>query len=162
MANKIFFILFIFLIQACETNLEHSEYKSLNNGIWKADNTLNFNFSPSDSLSKHHIFINVRNDNSYEFSNLFLITEMESPNGETVIDTLEFEMTLPDGSWLGKGMGSIKESKLWFRENIVFADSGVYNFSISHAMRKNGAVGGIQELKGITDIGLQIEKTPFP
>lgn len=162
MIKKWFFILVIISIHACDTNLEHSEYSSLNNGVWKVDNTLNFNFSTTDTLAKHDVFINVRNDNSYQFSNLFLITEMESPKGETSIDTLEYEMALPDGSWLGKGMGSIKESKLWFRENIVFPDSGVYSFRVSHAMRKNGAVGGIQELKGITDIGLQIEKIQSP
>ena len=71
-------------------------------------------------------------------------------------------MALPDGSWLGKGMGSVKENKFWFRQNIVFPDSGVYNFKVSHAMRKNGAVSGIQELNGITDVGLQIEKTQSP
>jgi len=162
MAKKFFFILFIILIHACSTPIEHSEYTNLNNGIWKINDTLRFSFSNTDTLENRSIFINVRNDNSYEFSNLFLITEMEAPNGETVLDTLEYEMASPDGAWLGKGSGSIKENKLWFRENIVFPDSGVYNFKVSHAMRKNGNVSGIKELNGITDVGLQIEKTQSP
>jgi len=162
MVKKFFFILFIILIHACSTHIEHSEYTNLNNGIWKINDTLRFSFSNTDTLENRSIFINVRNDNSYEFSNLFLITEMEAPNGETVLDTLEYEMASPDGAWLGKGAGSIKESKLWFRENIVFSDSGVYNFKISHAMRKNGNVSGIKELNGITDVGLQIEKRQSP
>ena len=162
MAKKFFIILLVVFVCACTSNLEHSEYRSLNNGIWTMKDTLRFSFTNADSLTRRNIYINVRNDNSYEFSNLFLITAMESPKGEIVIDTLEFEMALPDGSWLGKGTGSIKENKLWFRENVVFPDSGVYNFKISHAMRKNGSVGGIQELKGITDIGLQIDKTQSP
>ena len=66
------------------------------------------------------MFVNVRNDNSFPYSNLFLITEFEYPNGETFIDTLEYEMALPNGQWLGKGYGSIKENKLWYKENIVF------------------------------------------
>ena len=56
-------------------------------------------------------------------------------------------------------MGSIKESKLWYKENIVFPDSGVYKLSVSHAMRKNGEVDGLFILDGITDVGLEIEKS---
>lgn len=163
MVKSLIFIVSVVFISSCTSkNLEHSEYANLNNGVWHTNDTLRFGFSNTDTVQKHHVFINVRNDNSYEYSNLFLIAEMESPNGETVMDTLEYEMASPDGTWLGKGMGSIKESKLWFRENIVFPDSGVYNFRISHAMRKNGSVSGIQELNGITDVGLQIEKTQSP
>ena len=162
MVKKVVFVLLATVLCACNSNLEHSEYTSLNNGTWKVNDTLKFNFSTTDTLARRNVFINVRNDNSYEFSNLFLITEMESPDGETAVDTLEYEMASPDGSWLGKGMGSVKESKLWLRENIVFPDSGVYNFKVSHAMRKNGDVEGVQQLKGITDIGLQIEKTKTP
>ena len=112
-----------------------------------------------DSTVTHDLFLNVRNDDRYAFSNLFLITEFDFPNGETLIDTLEYEMALPDGSWLGKGMGSVKESKLWLKEKIVFADSGVYTLKVSHAMRKNGEVEGIENLEGITDIGIAIEKS---
>ena len=158
MVKKVVFVLLATVLCACNSNLEHSEYTSLNNGTWKVNDTLKFNFSTTDTLARRNVFINVRNDNSYEFSNLFLITEMESPDGETAVDTLEYEMASPDGSWLGKGMGSVKESKLWLRENIVFPDSGVYNFKVSHAMRKNGNADGIMELEGITDVGFLIEK----
>ena len=104
------------------------------------------------------MFINIRNDNSFEFSNLFLITELEYPDGNTLKDTLEYAMAEPTGEWLGKGFGSGKESKLWYKESIVFPDSGVYKVKVTHAMRKNGDVEGISILDGITDIGLEIEK----
>ena len=68
-------------------------------------------------------------------------------------------MALPNGQWLGKGYGSIKENKLWYKENIVFPSSGVYTLQISHAMRKNGNIEGIVDLEGITDVGFQIEKS---
>jgi len=140
----------------------YSEYESLNNGLWKTSDTIKFSFSELDTLSNYNVFINVRNDDNYKFSNLFLITELEAPNGETVIDTLEYEMAFPDGTWMGKGSGGIKENKLWFRENVVFPDMGVYSFKVCHAMRENGELEGVQELDGITDIGLQIEKTLVP
>ncbi|GMN10125.1 gliding motility lipoprotein GldH [Croceitalea sp. MTPC9] len=153
----LFFTMFVLLV-SCETQTVYSDYQQLDNGVWKVEDTIQFSFSELDSLEKYDMFLNVRNDNDFAFSNLFLITELNYPGGETVSDTLEYEMALPDGSWLGKGFGSIKESKLWYRENIVFPDSGVYNLKISHAMRKNGNVEGISNLQGITDIGVEITK----
>lgn len=123
------------------------------------DNPIKFEFSKLDSIQTHNMFINIRNDNTFQFNNLFLITELEYPNGNTLKDTLEYKMAEPSGEWLGKGLGSIKENKLWFQEKIVFDDSGVYKVNITHAMRKNGDVDGIYVLDGITDVGLEIEKS---
>ncbi|MEO0572024.1 MAG: gliding motility lipoprotein GldH [Bacteroidota bacterium] len=150
-------IILLFLV-ACNENLVYSEYVAINSGTWKKQDTITFQCKDLDTLKKHHIFLNVRNDERYEFSNLFVILELEAPNGNTKVDTLEYEMALPSGEWLGKGMGSIKESKLWYKENIDFEDSGVYKISVLHAMRKNGQVQGLEELSGITDVGIQIEK----
>ncbi len=129
------------------------------NGKWNLDETVHFQFSELDSIEPYNMFINIRNDNTFPFSNLFLIAELEYPNGETIKDTLEYKMSEPSGEWLGQGLGSIKENKLWFHEKIVFPDSGVYKVSIAHAMRKNGDVDGIHTLEGITDVGLEIEKS---
>ncbi|PKA98360.1 protein involved in gliding motility GldH [Flavobacteriaceae bacterium MAR_2009_75] len=147
------------LLFSCNDNLIKSEFRATDNGAWNKDSIYQFTFEKLDTVQKHNMFITVRNDASFPYNNLFLIAELEFPNGETVKDTLEYEMALPDGTWLGKGYGSIKENKLWYRENIVFPGSGVYNLSLSHAMRKNGSVNGVENLKGITDVGFQIEKS---
>lgn len=159
MVRKWVVVLATILAISCDTKTVYTEYRSLNNGVWSATDTLEFGLKELDSTRDYNVFLNVRNNNDFPFSNLFLITELEQPSGETVKDTLEYEMALPDGSWLGKGRGSIKESKLWFREKIVFPDSGVYHIRVIHAMRKNGQVQGLEALTGITDVGIQIEKT---
>ena len=146
------------ITMSCNNNLVYSDYVALSNGIWKKQDTVHFQLKDLDTLGKHHIFLNVRNDERYEFSNLFLILELEAPDGNTKVDTLEYEMALPTGEWLGKGTGSVKESKLWYKENVGFDDSGVYKINVLHAMRKNGEVEGVEDLVGITDVGIQIEK----
>ena len=159
MLNRTFYLLCLLIsVASCNSNLEFSKYQSLNEGSWTIDQPVIFEFSDLDSVQTHHMFFNVRNDNNFEFSNLFLITELEFPDGNTQKDTLEYAMAEPTGEWLGKGLGSVKESKLWYKESIVFPDSGVYKVRITHAMRKNGDVNGISVLKGITDVGLEIEK----
>ncbi|CAM4135286.1 gliding motility lipoprotein GldH [Zobellia nedashkovskayae] len=144
---------------ACNDNLVKSEFQATKGGVWNKTDNILFSFSEIDTTQRHNMFITVRNDATFPYNNLFLIAELEYPSGETVKDTLEYEMALPDGTWLGKGYGSIKENKLWFKENIVFPSSGVYNLRVWHAMRKNGSVNGVENLKGITDVGFEIEKS---
>jgi len=151
--------LVVILLASCNTNTIKSEYRSLKDGVWNKDNVLQFSFEEMDTVQAHDIFINVRNDNTFPYSNLFLIAALTTPEGEVIKDTLEYTMALPDGTWLGKGSGSIKENKLWYKEDIVFSSSGVYTIDVSQAMRKNGNVSGIIGLEGITDVGIEVIKS---
>lgn len=159
MTRSLFVLALLLALASCDSALVKSEYRATDNGSWDKDVVMEFSFSELDSIQKHDIYINVRNDESFPYNNLFLIAEMAFPTGETVTDTLEYEMAMPDGTWLGKGYGSIKENKLWYKENIVFPTSGVYTLQISHAMRKNGNVNGVVNLEGITDVGFEIVKS---
>jgi gliding motility-associated lipoprotein GldH len=152
-------LLFVGVMISCTNGLVKSEFQSTDNGYWAKDDVIEFSISEMDTIQKHNLFINIRNDNSFPYNNLFLITRLKFPDGELVTDTLEYEMALPDGTWLGKGYGSMKENKLWYKENIVFDTTGVYTLQVSHAMRKNGNVGGVVNLEGITDIGFEIVKS---
>ena len=148
----------LLLLASCTEHLDYSSFRSTDNGTWGRDEIMEFTYEPSDTLQRYNVFISVRNDAQYPYNNLFLIAELNYPDGASERDTLEYAMADPEGNWLGTGYGSVKENKLWFRENIVFPSSGVYTFTVSHAMRKNGSVSGIEELPGILDVGLQIEK----
>lgn len=148
----------VFMV-SCDDSIVQSDFKATTNGYWNKDSIVEFNFSGLDTLQTHQMFIHIRNDNTFPYSNLFLIAALEYPNGDTVTDTLEYLMAQPDGTWLGKGYGSIKENKLWYKENIVFPSSGVYTLRLSHAMRKNGNVEGDVNLEGITDVGFEIVKS---
>ena len=146
------------LLSGCGKAIEFSEFQALANGRWDKDDIREFRTPELAAEQAYDFYINIRNDNSYPYSNLFLITEMEYPEGQTYRDTLEYVMAEADGTWMGKGYGSIKENKLWYKENINLPVSGVYTIRIQQAMRKNGSVEGITELQGITDVGLEIER----
>ncbi len=159
MRNLLYSLMVVLLTMSCDRSVVRSEYRSVQGGVWNRDDVLHFQFSGLDTLQSHDIYINVRNDNTFPFSNLFLIASMTTPQGEVLTDTLEYAMARPDGTWMGKGMGSVKENKLWYKENIVFPNSGVYTIDVAHAMRKNGNVVGLEGLQGITDIGVEISKS---
>ncbi len=160
MKSNIVFVLFavVLIITSCDSTRVYDEYLSLPNSSWSKENTVEFSFPVKDSINKKNLFINLRNNKDYQYSNLFLITEIDFPDGQVIIDTLEYDMTDVTGKFLGKGFTDIKENKLFYKENITFPTTGEYTFKVRQAMRKNGNTLGIDELEGITHVGFRIEK----
>jgi len=159
-----FCILFLTTIGlvSCDKNRIYDNYKSVENIGWHKDSIQQFELPVMDTIAGHNLYINIRNNNDYLFSNLFVIATFEYPNGKTQVDTLEYEMALPNGKWLGTGGASVKENKLWYKEDFKFNEKGNYKVSIAQAMRANGSADGITFLKGITDVGLRVEKKETP
>ena len=156
MHKFIILIIIIILLVSCDSKQVFDEYKNIQIS-WKQKDTVAFKFKAPDTISNYNLYVNIRNNNSYKFSNLFLIISLNSPNN-TMVDTLEYEMSTKKGEWLGTGFSEIKENKLWYKEKFKFEQEGEYSIGINHANRKNGAINGISELKGITDVGFRIEK----
>lgn len=152
-------LLALILFVSCDSNIVVSKNKSLS-GFWNKNEVIHFSIPQLDSIKTYNIFVDLRNTNDYKYSNIFLIVSMHFPHGKTLTDTLEYKMANPDGSWLGKGIGNVKENKLWYKEHVSFLEKGEYNLSISHAVRNNDNVEGVTNLEGITDVGFSIEEYP--
>lgn len=155
--NAIFVLSFILILVSCDNNRVFDAYKSLPNQ-WSRDSVVTFRVQGLDSLGAYNLFINIRNTDSYPYSNLYLVTAMNFPNGKVIQDTLEYEMAYPGGNWMGVGFTESKASKLWYKQGVQFKENGEYTFHIRQAMRKIGEKEGIENLEGITEVGLRIEK----
>ncbi|WP_340154543.1 gliding motility lipoprotein GldH [uncultured Winogradskyella sp.] len=159
--NRLFLVVFsCFLITSCDSNAVFDEYQSVPNE-WNKDSVASFNFKAPDTINNYNLYVNLRNTDAYKFSNLFLLVELNYPNGKAVKDTLEYKMAAPNGELLGTGFSDIKENKLWFRgfkTPFKFSEEGDYTVNIQHAMRNNGEVNGVENLQGITDIGFRVEQ----
>ena len=144
---------------SCDKTRVFDEYKKLD-GTWKKTDTLRFTFDQNDTINPYHLFLNVRNNNEYPFSNLYVIVSLKEPGEKptTKVDTLEYLMANTDGSLLGEGFSDVKESKLWYLENFKFSRIGKYNVEVVQAVRETGNIEGVPDLKGITELGLRIEK----
>lgn len=143
---------------SCDSDYVFDEYKTVSN-TWNKDSVVTFKVQVPDTIKPYNVFINLRNNNEYKYSNLFLIVTTKFPKGKVIKDTLEYRMAKPNGEFLGSGFSDIKENKLWYKEQVIFQEPGSYEFDIQQAMRENGKVNGIENLEGITDVGLRIEKT---
>ena len=113
MLNKVQIIVAccILLVVSCDSYKIFDEYKSVN-GSWQAKNIVEFSFTFKDTIESYNVFINVRNNNNYQYNNLFLIGEIKFPNGKSITDTLEYKMAKPTGELLGTGFSDVKENKL--------------------------------------------------
>lgn len=146
------------ILGSCDSNRVYDEYNSLPNA-WNKDTIVTFNLPQLDSVKSYNLFFNVRNNNEFAYSNLYLIAQIQFPQGKVITDTLEYQMALPGGEWLGTGFGDVKENKLWYKEQVRFNEPGQYKISVQHAMRKSGSEQGIENLNGISQVGLRIEDT---
>lgn len=156
MRNLCIIILVFFLI-SCNDKIVFDDYQSFDES-WPKDSVVSFAFDQKDLKSKHNIYIKIRNNQDYPYNNMFLIVSHENPTDKVKVDTLEYSMTNEKGELLGGGFSSIKESILIFKENFQFEQKGEHKIHIKHALRDLGKIEGKNNLEGILDVGLQIEK----
>src|SRR5688500_18065933 len=147
------FIVAAFLaLTSCDDNRLYEENREVTDGIWNIDERLSFDFEVPDTTTLYNFYFNVRNTDDYPFSNLYVFSHIDFPNGKKGIDTVELPLTNPDGSWKGNGQGDIHDCQLIFREGVRFPVAGKYHIEVEQAMR-------MEALPGIKDIGIRIERS---
>lgn len=136
---------------SCNFNDVYNENISIDDSKWIQEKAARFEVNIDDTLANHNFYLNIRADNSYRYSNLFIFMTTTFPNGNMTRDTIEFVLADDSGKWLGKGWGRVKENKVQLKNNLRFPLSGKYVFLIQQGMREDTLVG-------ITDIGLIFER----
>ena len=154
--SSFLFILIMGLLVSCDKKRVFDEYKSVGSA-WNKKTVVSFDLPKLDTLKKYNLFVNLRANDNYQFNNLFLIVSLEAQNGLMKVDTLEYQMANVDGTLLGDGFSDLKESKLFYKENIQFKASENNKVHIKQVVRQTGKVVGIDNLEGITEVGFRIE-----
>lgn len=156
----ILLVLTAILMVGCveESNAIFDEY-SETKGAWNKKDLKTFVVETNDTLSKHNLYMNLRLNKQYEYSNMFVILKIFQPNEVIVVDTLEYQVAKADGTILGQGFSDVKENKLWMKEKYQFPVKGSYKFTIEQAVRKLGSVDVDSSLEGVLEVGLRIEKS---
>jgi len=151
-----FFKLLIFASAAlanvsCSNKEVFFKYHSFANAEWSRSDTVVFNVKIEDNSQPYDVSVELRHNDDYPFSNIYLFVDYKTPDGESHTDTLKDEaMADIYGKWKGKGLSLYNRSISW-QPVILFPDTGTYVYSICQGMR-------IDPLKGISDIGLKVSK----
>lgn len=156
--NSFVLLLVALLLFSCDEKRVFDEYKSVGSA-WHKDSIVTFELPQLDSKKLYNLYVNVRDNDDYPFNNLFLIVSLEHPNRQVKVDTLEYQISNPDGTLLGDGFTDIKENKLFYKDNVSFTQKGVYKIHLKQAVRQTGKIEGVPSLTGITDVGFRIEST---
>ena len=139
------------ILSSCDPDRVFEKNIVVENNSWLTTEQVCFNVEITDTISLNNFYINIRHTTDYKYSNIFLFLNIEFPDGNNSHDTIELTLADIDGRWFGKGMGKIKESRILLNKGIVFPEAGNYSFCFEQAMRE-------EELSGIEDIGIRIEK----
>lgn len=160
-SNKTYLLFFMvcFLFTSCdkEQNVLFDQYQKTP-GYWQKDDIKTFVYQVDDTIGVKDLFVNIRADHHYPYSNLYVIFKMYNPDMSISIDTLQYQMANAQGELLGDGFTDVKESKLWLKQGYIFPVKGTYKFTLEHAVRELGEVKGVEKLPGVSEIGLRIEK----
>ena len=105
-----------------------------------------------DTVGFYDLFINLRNENSYRYSNLYLFVEINFPNGKTSRDTVECPLADPTGRWYGSGLGDLYDNRILYKRQRQFPLAGEYSIMIEQAMRDS-------VLRGISDVGFRLARS---
>lgn len=138
-------------LTSCDDTRMFEENKEIPDGDWDITERVTFDFEVPDTTTFYNFYFNVRNTDDYPFSNLYVFSHIEFPNGKTGTDTIELPLTNPDGSWIGNGQGDLHDCQLIFRKNVRFPVAGTYHMEIEQAMR-------MEKLPGVKDVGIRIER----
>lgn len=152
--NRVFFLFLSslsLLLISCNSNVIYTGSAEFKDNRWQLMETPVFEVPINDTINSNNLFFTIRTGSDYPFRNIFLFVTATSPDGKILTDTLQYYLADDSGKWYGKGFGNIHELKLPYKSNVFFPAGGEYLFKIQHGMRT-------EELSGIYDIGLRIEK----
>jgi len=147
---SIAFILFAALC-SCGNRYFFEDYRHVPESGWHKDSVIIFKIPADDTMNNFDMYLNVRNNVNYRYSNLWLFIEIVRPGGETVKDTFEIILADPSGRWLGEGFAGLKTRQAIYRRQFFFPVSGDYHIKVQHGMRQD-------LLKGINDVGIRISR----
>jgi gliding motility-associated lipoprotein GldH len=153
--NKHSFVLMLtslLLLSSCNSNVIFIDSKVMNENTWDLTDIPSFKVQVQDTINSNNVIFTIRTGSSYPFRNIYFFVTTTSPDGKSITDTLQYNLADEKGNWLGKGFGDIHELDLTYKSNVYFPIKGIYQFNIQHGMR-------IENLKGVYDIGLRVEKT---
>lgn len=137
---------------SCEPNRVFERQVAIAGHEWAHSQMPEYRVDIPDTTSTYTIFLSIRHQNDYPFSNLWLRLHTEYPSGKT--GTLRQQVLLGDNEqhrWRGECLNEVCNVLLPIVEDLSLSEVGMYTFRIEHIMRTN-------PLPGIMDVGLRVEQ----
>lgn len=145
----LFGLIVAIVIVACNSDIVYDGSVRVANPTWHADSVARFEIAIEDTTLDYQSGILIRNSGDYAYQNLWLFITEIAPDSTITCDTIQYFLADNYGCWLGSGIGSLYTNIYYYKEDLHYSKEGVYTYEIRQGMRD-------EELKGITNIGVQI------
>ena len=148
----VWWVILSFLWAACGNNATFSGHEALPSDGWNASESAVFEWQIQDTLTEHDFFIDLRHDQTFPYSNVYLFVDFTFPNGKSLRDTVACTLADDRGRWLGSGWGNLVDHRIGFKRKTSFPIAGDYSIQITHGMR-------LDPLPGMRDVGFRLESS---
>ena len=99
-------LLFLFWV-SCSHNEIFFEYHSFGRDGWDRNKAAVYHINIDNTTDLFDVSLEIRNNNDYPFSNIWLFVDFQVPGGEVRTDTVGIDLADAHGKWFGKGISHI-------------------------------------------------------
>ncbi|MFW6043698.1 MAG: gliding motility lipoprotein GldH [Marinilabiliaceae bacterium] len=150
-SRLVFFFLLAGFITACNNSTLYNSEQEIEGNSWHKDSVKVFRPVMDDTSEVVSIGFSLEHNSEYPYSNLWLFVDVESPDGEAQIDTMEYFLAEPNGEWIGDGNDRSRRLYWLYKGGVKMAQPGEYKVTIQQGMRRD-------KLNGVQSVSLWIEK----
>lgn len=143
-------IMVLMLFGSCDRAALLDENKDLQGRSWYYKNRLSFDVNIEDTNRTYNVYLNLRVDNDYRYSNMFVMLHQTTPGQQVTSERKEVTLIDDEGKWLGRGLGDLYDYQLPIYQQMRFREKGIYRFELEQNMRED-------TLTHICSAGLRIE-----
>ena len=136
-------------LSSCVDNSLYTQSYELKDATWASNQNFEFEFQIDDNSKSNQMFLTMRLNEDYPYSNIHLLVSTEGPKKELKTDTLSLLLAEVNGKWKGEKSGSLVEFVSPFFNN-KFPFKGKYKLIFQQVMRD-------ENLPGIVDFGIKID-----
>jgi gliding motility-associated lipoprotein GldH len=144
---------FSILLHSCTTIDLYEKTVNIPEHAWKSNFKPAFDFTIKDTNSLYSIFLVLRHNEKYNFSNIYLNLYVKGPGQDTAMK-IQKDLTLAtnEKGWLGSGMDDIYEHRIELAAPQSLK-AGNYTFTLEQIMRED-------PLQNVLNAGIRLEKKP--
>lgn len=142
----------VLALQACDPNRVFDDHKLVNSEAWYYKTTFPFEVQITDTQAYYNVYINLRVNAEYKYSNIFMWLNTTNPERKTDKRRVEIKLADESGKWLGSGLGDLYDYQFPVYQKVRFPHSGFYRFEVEQNMRED-------TLYHIKAVGVRVEKT---
>lgn len=139
------------ILNSCIQGVTYEEVREVENSVWSQTDTLTYTFDIEDTTHYYDVFLTMRIDNEYPYSNFYAGVNFQGPSGQNISELKGYELADKEGKWKGKSYGGLISFQYPLYDQMQFHDSGTYKIHILQYMRT-------QNLAGVHDAGIKIVK----